>query len=58
MSHSNIDRLQSPDSGRALSEIGVGIYKDLERSVKANEQVCEIAVDHSRQVGASAFGEV
>ena len=51
MTHSNVDRLQSPDACRAFREIGVGIYKYFERAKEPDKAIAEIPVDDSGQVG-------
>ena len=51
MTHSNVDRLQCPDDRRALSEVGVGVYKYFERAKEPDKQVGEISVDDSGQIG-------
>ena len=51
MTHSNVDRLQSPDTCRAFRKIDVGIYKNFERPKEPDKAVTEIPVDDSEQVG-------
>ena len=51
MTNCNIDALQDPHACRALSEIGVGVYKYFERAKEPDKQVGEISVDDSGQVG-------
>ena len=34
---SNIDALEHPNTCRALSEIGVGVYEDLSRAIQADQ---------------------
>ena len=45
MTNSNIDALQHPNACRALSEVGVGVYKYFERPEEPDKQVGEISVD-------------
>jgi hypothetical protein len=47
----NIDALQNPNACRALSEVGIGVYKYFERAKEPDKQVGEISVDDSGQVG-------
>ena len=58
MANCNVNRLQSLHTCRALREVGVGVHKDLQRPVQANQQVCKVAVDHSGQVGPRTLCEV
>ena len=45
MTDCNIDALQNPHTCRALSEVGVGVYKYFERPKEPDKQVGEISVD-------------
>ena len=45
MTNSNIHALQDPNTYRALSEVGVGVYKYFERPKEPDKQVGEISVD-------------
>ena len=45
MTNSNIDALQDPNTCRALSKVGVGVYKYFERPKEPDKQVGEISVD-------------
>ena len=45
MTNCNIDALQDPHACRALSEVGVGVYKYFERAKEPDKQVGEISVD-------------
>ena len=58
MTDCNINGLQSTHTNSALSKVGVGINKDLELAEHADQQVCKVAVDHSRQVGPRTLCEV
>ena len=39
VTNSDIDRLQSPNTCRAFGEVGVGVYKNLQRPVQTNQEV-------------------
>ena len=58
MANSDVDRLQSTDTNSAFCEVGVGVHKDLQRSVQTDQQVCKVALDHSGQVGPRTLCEV
>ena len=51
MADCNIDALQDTNTCRALSEIGIWVYKYFERPKEPDKQVGEISVDESGQVG-------
>ena len=58
MTHSNVDRLQCPDAGRAFGEVGVGVHQDFQRPVEADQQVRKVPVNNSGQVGPCALREI
>ena len=39
MTNSDVDRLQSTDTNSAFGEVGVGVYKNLQRPVQTNQEV-------------------
>ena len=58
MANCNVNCLQSPYTCRAFGEVGVGVHKDLQRSVQTNQQVRKVAVNSSGQVGPCALREI
>ena len=58
MTDCNIKGLQSTDTNSALSEIGVRINEDLKLAEHADQQVCKVPVNDSREVGPCALREV
>ena len=51
MTKSDIYVLSNPNTRRAFSEVGVGVYKYFERPKEPDNQVGENSVDDSGQVG-------
>ena len=51
MTNCNINGLQSTHTNSAFSEVGVGINKDLKLAEHADQQVCKVPVNDSREVG-------
>ena len=45
MTDSNIDALQDPNTCRALSKVGVGVYKYFERAKDADQQIGVVPAD-------------
>ena len=55
MANCNVDRLQSTHTCWAFGEVGVGVRKDLQRPVQADQRVCKVAVNNSGQVDPEPF---
>ena len=51
VTNSDVDRLQSTDTNGAFGEVGVGVNQDLQLAEHADQQVCKVPVNDSRQVG-------
>ena len=51
MTNSDVDRLQGTDANGALGEVGVRVNQDLELAEHADQQVCKVPVNDSREVG-------
>ena len=51
VTNSDIYRLQSTDTNSAFGEVGVGVDQDLELAEHADQQVCKVPVNDSREVG-------
>ena len=51
VTNSDVDRLQSTDTNSAFGEVGVGVDQDFELAEHADQQVCKVPVDDSREVG-------
>ena len=51
MTNCNINGLQSTDPNGAFCEVGVRVNQDFELAEHADQQVCKVPVDDSREVG-------
>ena len=51
MTNSDVDRLQSTDTNSASGKIRERINEDLKLAEHADQQITEVPVDNSREVG-------
>ena len=51
VTNSDVDRLQATHTNSAFGEVGVGVDQDFELAEHADQQVCKVPVDDSREVG-------
>ena len=51
VTNSDVDRLQSTHTNSAFGEVGVGVDQDFELAEHADQQVCKVPVNDSREVG-------
>ena len=58
VTNSDVDRLQSTDTHGAFGEVGVWVDQDLELAEHADQQICKIPVNDSREVGPCALREI
>ena len=58
MTNCNINGLQSTHTNSAFGKVGVGINQDFELAEHADQQITEISVNQSGQVGPRTLCEV